>query len=214
MPSPDHLARIGQVASDRLSARHEAREIALRSSRESIRCSANAIRAAHRGEDDVARAGVDEAGAHLSRAIEACDGVPMIRWAGFVHDAEKEFAEAQSTIAVLAGRPLPDADELGVDMAAWLNGVAETVGELRRFLLDQLRHGRMERCEELLAMMDDIYSMLVTIDFPDGITGGLRRSTDVARSILERTRGDFTTAQLQERLRQALDAHRNDVLDA
>ncbi len=119
---------------------------------------------------------------------------------------------------MLTGRPLPSADDLHVDMTAWLNGLAETVGELRRFLLDQLRRideaGQIERCEAILATMDDIYAMLVTIDFPDGITSGLRRSTDVARSILERTRGDFTTAHLQDRLRRSLDAHRTELRDS
>ncbi len=213
--STDRLTDIGQAAREDLAARHTARETALTSSRESIRCSANAIRAAHRGEFAVAHAGVDDSAAHLATAMAACADLPMIRWAGFVADAEKEYAEARCTLAVLAGEPLPSPADLGVDTAAWLNGLAETVGELRRFLLDQLRRidqpGRLERCESMLSTMDDIYSMLVTIDFPDGITSGLRRSTDVARSILERTRGDFTTAHLQERLRDALDAHRADL---
>lgn len=208
------LSDLGRQAHDDLARRHDAREAALRASRESIRCSANAIRAAHRGELERAGEGVEAAAVHLGDAAEACEGLPMVRWAGFVGDAEKEYAEASCTLAVLAGHDLPSASDLGVDTAAWLNGVAETVGELRRFLLDQLRHGHLERCEALLETMDDVYSMLVTIDFPDGITAGLRRSTDVARSILERTRGDFTTAHLQERLREALDAHRADVLDA
>ncbi len=207
------LPSLGREAATRLAERHRAREAALTASREAIRASANAIRAAHRGEEGLAREGLADAAAHLAHASDAVDGFPMIRWAGFVADAEKEYAEAQTTIAVLSGKPVPSADDLGVDVTAWLNGLAETVGELRRFLLDQLRHGRFERCESLLATMDEIYSMLVTIDYPDGITSGLRRSTDIARSILERTRGDFTTAQLQERLRDALDRHRADLLD-
>lgn len=212
-----HLSELGRTAHEDLARRHDAREVSLRASRESIRCSANAIRAAHRGETETAEGLAADSAAHLDRARQACDGLPMIRWAGFVADAEKEYAEARCTLAVLSGQPLPSAAETGVDTAAWLNGLAETVGELRRFLLDQLRRvdlpGRIERCEALLEAMDDIYALLVTIDFPDGITSGLRRSTDVARSILERTRGDFTTAQLQERLRDALDAHRADILD-
>lgn len=214
----DRLADIGRAARADLAARHAARETALTSSRESIRCSANAIRAAHRGEFEVAYDGVVDSAQHLSTATDACAALPMVRWAGFVADAEKEYAEARCTLAVLAGEPLPSPEDLGVDTAAWLNGLAETVGELRRFLLDQLRSvdddSRLERCEAVLATMDDIYSMLVTIDFPDGITAGLRRSTDVARSILERTRGDFTTAHLQERLRDALDGHRAGLRDA
>lgn len=213
----ERLADLGRQAHAVLAARHDAREVALRASRESIRCSANAIRAAHRGELMAAESGVADAAERLAEAVRASDAEPQVRWAGFVGDAEKEYAEASCTLAVLAARPVPSAEELGVDVAAWLNGVAETVGELRRFLLDQLRRveepGQVERCEALLATMDDMYSMLVTIDFPDGITAGLRRSTDVARSILERTRGDFTTAHLQDRLRRSLDAHRMAVLD-
>ncbi|HUG86277.1 MAG TPA: hypothetical protein VMM13_17055 [Euzebya sp.] len=208
------LSDLGRQAHQDLTARHDARELALRASRESIRCSAKAIRAAHRGELDRAGEGVEAAAIHLRDAVGACEGLPMVRWAGFVGDAEKEYAEASCTLAALAGHDLPSATDLGVDVAAWLNGVAETVGELRRFLLDQLRLGRLERCETLLGTMDEIYSTLVTIDFPDGITSGLRRSTDVARSILERTRGDFTTAHMNDRLRQALDAHRAAVLEA
>lgn len=207
------LAAAGDQAVEELARRHDAREQALAASRSAIRASANAIRAAHRGELDRARRGVEEAAHHLRTATDACIDVPTVRFAGFVHDAEKEYAEASLTLAALSGRPLPAADVLGVDVTAWLNGLAETVGELRRYLLDQLRHGHLERCEAVLDTMDDIYSLLVTVDFPDGITAGLRRSTDVARSILERTRGDLTTAQLQERLREALDTHRRDVLD-
>jgi translin len=209
------LGDVGRRAHAELAARHAAREVALRASRESIRRSANAIRAAHRADLAAADDLLADSAAHLDRARTACADLPMIRWAGFVADAEKEYAEACCTLAVVAGRPLPTPEGTGVDVTAWLNGAAETVGELRRVLLDHLRRvdreDRIERCEALLAAMDDIYAVLVTIDFPDGITAGLRRSTDVARSILERTRGDFTTAQLQERLREALDAHRAGV---
>jgi translin len=210
-PPTAGLPDLGRRAHAALAARHEAREGALTASRDAIRCSANAIRAAHRGELEVARGLLADSAAHLDRARAACRDVPTVRWAGFVGDAEKEYAEACCTLAIASGDPLPSPEAVGVDTAAWLNGLAETVGELRRLLLDELRRvdrpDRMDRCEALLGAMDEIYAVLVTIDFPDGITSGLRRSTDVARSILERTRGDFTTAQLQERLRLALEAH-------
>ena len=207
------LAEPGRVARAQLETKHAAREAALRLSRSSIRASANAIRAAHRGDLGTATERLTESQADLRAAIAACEAQPAVRWAGFVHDAEKEYAEARATYAALAGDPVPGLDEMGVDAAAWLNGLAETIGEIRRHLLDRLRHGEIQRCEALLAEMDEIYALLVTIDFPDGITSGLRRSTDVARSILERTRGDFTTALLQDRLRDALETHRSDVLD-
>lgn len=202
------LTALGAGALQRLEAKHLARERSLRLSRQAVRDSANAIRAAHRGDLETARGLVDAARAALDEAVAACAAVPAVRWAGFVHDAEKEYAEARGTVAVLAGEPLPGPDDVGVDDAAWLNGLAETVGELRRHALDQLRAGHTERCEALLETMDDVYALLVSVDYPDGITGGLRRATDVARSIIERTRGDVTTALLQDRLRAALDDHR------
>lgn len=205
----------GALASEfhaRLEAKHRAREEALSASRAAIRLSANAIRAAHREERDAALGLLGEARDALDAAHEACAGQPEVEHAGFVHDAQKEYAEARTTLALIIGERMPGPDELGVSDVAWLNGVAETVGELRRHLLDVLRAGQLERCEALLAAMDDIYALLVTIDFPEGVTAGLRRSTDVARSIIERTRGDFTTAVLQARLQDALSAHRRDVL--
>jgi translin len=127
--------------------------------------------------------------------------------AGFIHDAEKEVAEASITLALVTGAGFPSRADVGVSTQAYLKGAAEAVGELRRHLLDVMRRGDLERCEELLGAMDDIYNVLVTMDYPDGITFGLRRLTDVARSIIERTRGDYTTSTIQDSLRRALDEH-------
>lgn len=197
---------------DRLEAKHRAREVSLAASRDATRASANSIRATHRGELDGARALLRDAKGALSAARAACADHPAVAHAGFLHDAEKEYAEAGTTLALVAGEPLPGPERLGVSDAAYLNGLAETVGELRRHTLDVLRGGDLQRCEEALAAMEDIYGVLVTVDFPDGVTAGLRRSTDVARSIIERTRGDLATAAVQAQLREALDAHRRDVL--
>ena len=206
------LAGLAEAVRARLEAKHEARERALRESRHAVRCSANAIRAVHRDGFQEALALLSEAEEALRAARTACAHQPEVEFAGFIFDAQKEYAEARTTFAIVTGQPLPDAQDLDMRDAAWLNGLAETVGELRRHLLDVLRSGRLERCEELLEAMDDIYALLVTIDFPDGVTGGLRRSTDIARSIIERTRGDLTNALVQDRLRAALDAARIDFL--
>ena len=197
---------------ERLGAKHRAREAGLEASRRAIRASANAIRAAHRGDAGSARDLVAQASSALSDAAVAVAGHPEVEHAGFIADARKEYAEASTTLALLNDEPLPAPDDLGIGDAAYLNGLAETVGELRRHLLDQLRAGHLERSERLLGVMDDIYAVLVTIDFPEGVTGGLRRSTDVARSIIERTRGDLTTALVQARLRDALEAHAGRLL--
>ena len=124
--------------------------------------------------------------------------------AGFVHDSQKEYAEAAITLALASGNPLPHPDELHVHYPAYLNGMAEAAGEMRRHLLDTLRRGDVERCEKVLGYMDDIYSLLITIDYPDAITGGLRRNTDMVRGVLERTRGDLTVASRQSELESRL----------
>ena len=125
---------------------------------------------------------------------------------GYTQDAFKEYAEASIVFALLGGEALPDPDELGVEYAAYLGGLGEAVGELRRRTLDILRQEHSEEAERLLAMMDDIYGLLVTVDFPDAITGNLRRTTDLVRGLVERTRGDLTTSLQQSSLRAALDA--------
>jgi translin len=121
-----------------------------------------------------------------------------------VQDAQKEYAEAASFAAITQEQPLPTADTLTIGWAAYLNGLAEAVGELRRYVLDQLRHGNFDECERFLQVMDDIYALLISVDFPDSITAGLRRTTDATRGILEKTRGDLTTAIGQAQLQQSM----------
>lgn len=197
---------------ERLRAKHEAREATLSASRQAIRHAADAIRAVHRGERERAGELIDRCRERLVEAQAACRDQPEVEHAGFLADARKEYAEASCTFAIAFGERVPGPGDIGVGEAEWLNGLAETVGELRRHALDHLRRGQLERGEVLLEAMDEIYALLAAVDFPEGITGGLRRSTDVARSIIERTRGDLTTAQVQDRLRQALEHHRRDVL--
>ncbi|MDP2959555.1 MAG: Clp protease N-terminal domain-containing protein, partial [Longimicrobiales bacterium] len=188
-----------------LNAKHAAREQALALCRDALRHSANAIRAVHRGEFPAAEALLAQARGLLEQASQALADHPDIFYAGFVHNAAKEFAEGSLTLALVSQRPLPSPQELGVDHAAYLNGLGEAVGELRRYLLDSLRSGDIDRCEGVLAAMDDIYTLLVTMDYPEAITGGLRRTTDAMRGILERTRGDLTMALVQRDLQRRLE---------
>lgn len=200
------LETIGEKIRSNLSAKHAARERGLQLSRDTIRHCANAIRATHRGEYDLARGLLATARTLLEEAVTAVSGHNDILHAGFVHNAQKEYAEASVTLALVTGSNLPDPDELSISYKAYLNGLGEAVGELRRYLLDAIRRGEVSRCEQLLRAMDDIYSLLITIDFPDALTGGLRRTTDVMRSVLERTRGDLTMSLRQENLGKRLAA--------
>jgi len=184
--------------------KHEARERALPLCRETVRHSANAIRAVHRADFAQAEELIGRARGLLADAKGHLRDHQDIYHAGFVHDAQKEYAEASATYAVIAGQPLPTPEGLAIELPAYLNGLGETVGELRRHLLDRLRSGDVDHCEGILAAMDDIYSVLVTMDYPDAMTGGLRRTTDAVRGILERTRGDLTVSVRQRELERKL----------
>lgn len=186
----------------------QARERALPASRAAIRSCANAIRAIHRGELDVAHRLMDEARASIDAGLDAVRDHPEIRFAGYLQDAQKEFAEAKITEAVVSGAThAPTPEELAVEDAPYLNGMAEAIGEARRHTLDLLRHGRIADGEAVLSAMDDMYAVLVTMDYPDAITGNLRRSTDVARSLIEKTRGDLSVARVSQDLHDALERH-------
>lgn len=208
------LSHLSEQLRTELDSKTEARERGLAKSRDAIRSCGNAIRAMHRLEFDQASSLLTAAKDHLDEARSALAEHSDMLHAGFVHDAEKEVAEASITLALVTGKDFPSPDEVGVPTQAYLKGAAEAVGELRRHILDVMRHGDLERCEELLAKMDDIYNVLVTMDYPDGITFGLRRLTDVARSIIERTRGDYTTSTIQDSLRRALEKHSDLLKDS
>ena len=186
------------------AAQDAAREKAMPLSREVIRLSGHTIRSIHRHELDTARNTLSEARRLLSDArnsLKNCEELPNTH---FVWDAEKEFAEASITLSLVMNEERPSPGDLNVDNAAYLNGMAEGASELRRYLLDSMRKGDYSRGEELLGDMDGIYSVLVTMDFPDSITGGLRRTTDALRGVLEKTRSDLTLSVQQKRLEEKL----------
>ncbi len=204
----DHSGQIdaaGVAAQEILEQKHAAREITLQASRRAIRSCASAIRAVHRRDFQEARSLIAVAAAYLAEAETALAGHADVRYGGFLNDAKKEFAEANLTLAFVSGHPLPTNDELGVDVQPYLNGMAEAASELRRQVLDCLRRAEGSEAERLLALMDDVYGLLVTVDYPDALTGGLRRSTDALRAVLERTRGDVTTAIVAARLQEAVE---------
>ncbi len=200
----ENIEIVGQQAIAHLGLKHAARERALPKSRAAIRFCANSIRATHRQERETAQELLQQAATLLQEmAIDLHDHQDIF-FAGFVQDAQKEYAEAATFAAMTQFHSLPMAQELAVGWAAYLNGLAEAVGELRRYVLDQLRRSNFEVCEVYLGYMDDVYALLVSVDLPDAITAGLRRTTDVTRGILEKTRGDLTTAVTQTQLRQAM----------
>ena len=185
-------------------ARHQVREKALKLARALTTCSAHAIRAIHRGEVDEAEANMKEARGIVDELNQSVVPDPEIYYSGYTQDAIKEFVEARLTINMILDKPLALPEDIGVEFAPYMNGLAETIGELRRRCLDILRHGYSDDAERLLDLMDEIYSLLVTVDYPDAITHGLRRQTDLVRGIIERTRADLTTSLGEQRLQQSL----------
>ncbi len=181
-----------------------ARDHAYQRSRKLISLCARAIRAVHREEWSVAESLIAEAKAATETLVAGVEAYPNLYYAGYTQDAIKEFIEANLTYALIRNRPLPTPDALGTEGNTWLNGLAEAATELRRRILDIIRHGHSDEAERLLDVMDQIYSQLVTFDFNDSITGGLRRRTDTVRAVLERTRGDVTTSLRQAQLEDAL----------
>lgn len=202
----ESLDQIGEEALAYFAKKNSARDAALQQSRTLIRHCSLAIRAVHRDERDAAKEHISAAEAIVNALKEDLRDYPDLFHAGYTRDALKEFVEANITFALIAGDSLPTPQELGVDYAPYLGGLGEAAGELRRRVLDMLRDGYSQDAEILLNAMDEIYSLLVTVDFPDAITGSLRRITDLVRGVTKRTRGDLTTSAQFHDLKQALQA--------
>lgn len=205
MASPLDLSALESAVRSELDAKFDAREQALKNCRRIIQGSSKAIRALHRGEIDDARQRLDDVRQLIDEIEPALSQHTDIYHAGFYYDAVKEYAEGELTAALVAGEPLPLPAELGLHAVPYLKGLGEAVGELRRRLLDQLRVGELDAAEGTFGDMEVIHDLLAALDYPDGMTSQLRRTTDVARSLIERSRADLTTTIVQERLRAQLE---------
>jgi translin len=202
----DQLSDLSESIREEFEQINTARDQAYQRSRELISLCARSIRAVHREEWETAESLIAQAKKATDTLVEGVRDYPALYYAGYTQDAVKEFVEANLTYALVRDRPLPTPAELGAESNTWLNGLAEAATELRRRILDIIRHGHSDEVERLLDAMDSIYSVLVTFDFNDSITGGLRRRTDTVRAVLERTRGDVTTSLRQAQLEEALEA--------
>ena len=203
MPSLDDICE--EIRAD-FENKTVVRDEALRDARQCIKHASLAIRAVHRNDETEARQEIARGRELVDRLRGNLKGAhPELYFAGYTQDALKEYCEAELTVAIILGEPLPTPQALNAENPAYLNGLAETLGELRRRCLDLLRPGYNQEVERLLEVMDEVYTQLVTMDFPDAITDGLRRRTDLARGITERTRADITVAYREEQLGQKLD---------
>jgi translin len=195
---------LGEVVHQAFEIRTQARDRALAQARQLTRYAAHAIRAIHRNERKQAEEHLQQAHRLVETLQQELQPYPELYFAGYTQDAIKEYCEARITAAIILDHPLPLPEELNVEVPTYVNGLAEVPGELRRRVLDILRQGYSEEAERLLGAMDEIYALLVTLDYPDAVTNGLRRQTDLVRGIVERTRGDLTLSLREEKLKQAL----------
>jgi translin len=201
---PSSLEKIGELIRGNFVAKNAARDKAVNLSRELIRYCSLTIRASHRDDWQEAERLLGEAQRVAYAMHETVVPYPDLTFTGYTQDGLKEYAEAHITLAIARGEEIPAPEQIGVEFAAYLNGLAESAGELRRRALDKIRAGHNSECEHLLAVIEDIYELLVTMDFPDAITGGLRRNTDMVRGVLERTRADITISFRDAELMRAL----------
>lgn len=200
----ENLPKIAEDIRAELDAKNAARDKALVTSREAIRFCANSIRSIHREEFEEADRLLEEARTRVRETREELKDYPDIYHAGYVMDAQKEYVEAETVKAVIRDLPIPSHTDLGVEGAPYLNGLGEAASECRRDVLDLIRAGNVQKAEGVLKAMDDLYYVLMTFDYPDAITGGLRRTMDQTRAVLERTRGDLTVTIRQRDLEIAL----------
>ena len=198
------LEKIAEQIRQTFDTQTAVRDQALTQARALTRACALSIRAVHRDETDVMQAHLDEARQLANTLRTGLADFPALFYAGYTQDSLKEFAEASITCALIRHEPLPTPEELDLPPQTYLNGLAESVGEMRRRCLDMLRQDNSAEAELLLGHMDDIYSILVTMDYPDAITNGLRRQTDIIRAIIERTRGDVTFSLRGEKLEHSI----------
>ncbi len=204
MEIQEQLDKISEEIRQEFIEQDAAREFTITKSREIIRYASKTIRAIHRHEFDDAKIQIENGKKLLDECVAHLSSVNEIQNTHYLWDAQKEFAESNLVLALVTGSALPTPKDLGIDNSAYLNGLGEAANELRRYILDGFRAGDFSRGEELLNSMDCVYNVLVTMDFPDGITGGLRRTTDILRSVMEKTRSDITLTIQQKRLEDLL----------
>ncbi len=200
----DSLETICDAIREDFDRRTKVRDEALAQARQLTRHASLAIRAIHREEEGEAFEQLQAAKSIVQKLRQDLKDDADLYYSGYTQDAIKEYVEAELTVALIKDRPLPTPEMLGAEYATYLGGLAETLGELRRRCMDLLRPGYSKEVERLLLWMDDIFTRLITMDYPDAITQGLRRKTDLARGIVERTRADITVSFRQNELEDAL----------
>ncbi len=181
------------------------REDVLQKTRSIVRMAAETIKAVHREEWDVAEKNITEMKSLLKGVREQVSKHETLLRRNYTEISEQEYAEAAILFSILHKGQLASPKDLEIPDLAWLLGLADVAGELRRHCLDAIRKGDMKTAEDALGLMEEIYRKLFSLDYPKGMTGSLREKTDTIRKLLQATRGEVSMATHMSRLNQNLE---------
>jgi len=177
---------------EELSGKEEVRDDVQRDMRKATRLSKQAIQVTHQERFDDAKDMLKEAKTLFAKLRGTAEDYPYLFYSGSVGAAFEEHAEAHILLTLIQEDRFPSPKEIDVPVTPYLLSLGDVIGELRRRALDLIRKGNVEAAEKCLERMEHIYSELTALDDAYVIVNGLRRKCDVARRLIEITRGDIT----------------------
>ncbi len=191
---------------------NEIRETSLTISRAIVRDCSKSIRFIHRSDIKGAEEFIDSAKKKITELKKLTENVSEISFAGYVLDAEREYVEAVLFYVYESKGYIEPFEKFNVHPSSYIQGIGDTIGEWRRKALDHLRNLELVKSESYLNIMEEGLGILNELDYPDALTGGLRRYADNARGIIERTRSDITNAFVNEALRNDISNIKKDEI--
>ena len=198
------LKSILEKIQEELRKREGVREEVQKDMRRATRLSKQAILFTHQERFEDAKNLLEEAGRIFSKLREASKGHPDLFHSGLVSAAFEEYAEAYTLLMLIEEDRFIGPEELGIPVISYVLGLGDVVGELRRRALDSIRKGKVEAAEKCLETMEHIYSELSAMDDAYLLVSGLRRKCDVARRLIEITRGDVTIEARRSALERSI----------
>jgi translin len=201
LPAMKNLEDIVERIDQYISEKDKIREEALKSSRDIIICCRKAIQRLHQDQLPEAETFIQQASAKLVQLYDFTKPYPDLFHAGFVENAAQELVEAHCLYNIMKGEDLPDPDKIQTTYSAYLLGLCDVVGELRRGALDFMLEGNAAKANEYLHHMDRIYDAIMSFDYPSALVP-IKKKQDMVRSLIEKTRGELVVANCERRIHE------------